>query len=277
MSKKQRNVFSQIPPIRSVDKMYNLSTILPPKRLQFASDGDDGSVISSLASPPVHRNMSAVQAQVREATGTQFPIVTLAETINAELDSAFSEPTGTTESSAQKMCPAEQKYVKNDNSKQILLAMAIGIQHEGVPLVDLNDTLFSPKKKMPSSKAVKRTRPTVPQLIVEIKERKQLLKDTSKTPTQKKVDWYVKWLVNNPRKEKADVQFLVTHVQTFKEHINNVTDTVPQGSPQWHGDIPWLRLIHAILDEDAIRASFVKSMQPLSKQELDEKKKRRVG
>ena len=250
----------------------------------------ESSVASSLTSPNLLRapyRSDNFQNLTTFLTTTNPNVNTLMRTESPKQPST-TNTLSTLDSSDEllKKLSAEQVYIESGNSKQILLTMAYGLAVAPPPhsstkpemLVCWNDPLFNQKQKSKVAKSMKRLKPTVAQLVSEVKMRKQLLwpnVPATKTSTQKKVDWYLMWLDDNPRESEDDVRFLRQAVTEFKQTIQDMLkEDVPTNSPtqQWRGDIPWLRLIHALLDDDNIRRTYVQNLQPLSRAQLDNRK-----
>ena len=93
-----------------------------------------------------------------------------------------------------------------------------------------------------------------------------LTKDYTKTNKQWSKHKAVEWLVNNPVTADIDVSFLRRRLKSFIEEANAASTT---SSNYWVGSVPFLRLIHCLVDFENIKEAFLKSFESMSRQELD--------
>ena len=167
-------------------------------------------------------------------------------------------------------------HLKEGNSPQILLALAYGILEDDSSeapkmICDYeNDPIFNVNKTNKVTKTVKRFTPTNKQLHDEVMRRKVLFGVKGKFSSQKGRVALLKWLEGHPRKNKRDVTYLRSEVAAFKTSLKQATSSCNgSGSGQWRGDIPLLRFIHCIIDDDKIKEAFIACMRCLSREELD--------
>lgn len=168
---------------------------------------------------------------------------------------------------------AKDFYEKNENSKQALAAMAIGLYNEsGEPILDLSSlTNLNPKVKKTFGKIM----PTKNTLIEEKKRRMiasgKMREKTFSTGDRQK---FLDWLEGNPITNAMDIDFIQEEVTCLWNLILQANQATAENNDdekaeQWKGIHPHLRLFHAIFDFDDIRAEFAKSFSSLTRSELD--------
>ncbi len=147
--------------------------------------------------------------------------------------------------------------------------MSIGARDDdGHPL---NDPDAAPWDKLPK----KQIKPTLDVLQQEIKRRwstatVQPIKD--KEPASKNWDKnkLMKWLEDHPIAAADDVSFLKKEVASMKRVVLNAAreknkeqekmsdlDGTASKYKSWNGRIPYLRLIHALIDHDDIKVTYI--------------------
>ena len=184
-------------------------------------------------------------------------------------DSSESEPNvSDTESTGI----AKEHFESNSNCLRVLLSMAVGLNdpdqnEDQSKLGDFGKDDRFPKKK-------KRIwNPTVNDLVKEIKRRKACVGDKSKTNSQMSKEKAIRYLQENPISNKHDKSFIIGKLTTFMKETAaaaaETSSTKPNGLKQWSGMVPFLRLIHAIVDFDDNKAAFLLSNTRLSREELD--------
>ena len=154
----------------------------------------------------------------------------------------------------------KQYFISKSNDMKVLFAMAIGIPDKDGNIV----SSFDPPKYPTTSK--KMWHPQRIHLIDEIERSKMLTKDYTKTNKQWSKHKAVEWLVNNPVTADIDVSFLRRRLKSFIEEANAASTT---SSNYWVGSVPFLRLIHCLVDFENIKEAFLKSFESMSRQELD--------
>ncbi|GFH48494.1 hypothetical protein CTEN210_04970 [Chaetoceros tenuissimus] len=165
-----------------------------------------------------------------------------------------------------------KNYKANDNSKKTLLAMVVGIRSStGEVVADLNDDSLWNKTVGRSKKSD--YMPTKTLLLLEMKRRKCILNITAKS-TVKDRPSLLKWLVDNPIDDPADISFVTDHVLAFETALRAVRaeeETSPKEKNVnfWRGQEPYLRLIHCILDTAEMRVQFQESYAALSRESID--------
>ena len=166
---------------------------------------------------------------------------------------------------------AHDFYVRHENSKALLLCMAVGLtDEEDKPLADwVTDNRFlnykGKKNWLPTQKILAAERARRKKLAGEIEARK-----TGMTVSKAKL---VDWLVKNPVSCKTDIEFITDEVNTFLLTLENVnaektTDQAAVGG-NWRGDVPYLRLIHSVLEDDEVRLLYQKSFEIPTREQLD--------
>jgi hypothetical protein len=122
--------------------------------------------------------------------------------------------------------------------------------------------------------------PTQPIIVAEVFRRSKYHK---KVPPKCK-NWtkclLLEWLLENPRKNLDDVNFLIKEEESFrnvlaearKERETTSTEpTKPTKKSPWISNEPFLRLYHCLLD-DAVKQAFLKKDDALTRQQLDANK-----
>jgi hypothetical protein len=166
---------------------------------------------------------------------------------------------------------AREVYEESENSVQVLLAMAIGYKghDDGHQLVDFN---AEPFVSAPQSRQWK---PTTKQLTLELRRRWEKRNREGKKPgTQWRMEKFLSWLYDNPPIEDEDNEkWLMEEVAEFKddlkESIGEKSKTDESEGGKWIGDIPYLHLIHCLLDDEQIRAAYTRSFDVMTREELD--------
>ena len=162
---------------------------------------------------------------------------------------------------------AEDHFKSNNNSMKVLLSMAIGLDDErtGTVFGDYKTNEHFPKKNK------KVWCPAATDLLNEVKRRKKVNGDGSKTNAQVKKEKLLIFLIDNPIEIESDKAFILDKVSLFiaeggaAKSANQCT-TLPK--QQWSGPTPFLRLIHAIFEDD-VRDVFQQHFTVLSREELD--------
>ena len=178
-------------------------------------------------------------------------------------------------------CATERYLAMNSNKLSVLFALCIGLEETidddtglKVPLMDLNEDAFKSLKKK------KDIKPSLDILREEVKRRSDFLVQDGNKP--KPNGWSITkcqdWLKANPITTDADVSFLVKRAKAIKQVVANATQTtVSPANPssvatengnKWYGPLPYLRLIHCLLEDD-IKEKWIHRDRPLTIQEID--------
>ena len=164
---------------------------------------------------------------------------------------------------------AEVHLVENENSKKVLLAMVVGLKDEENNVFDGNYcTNEYPTKHR------RKWMPSLADFVAEIKRRKVLMGQKPKANSQMKLDTALNWLNQNPITDEQDKDYVLTQMKTFMNASSNLagTDDSSPKSKHWKGSLPFLRLIHCLVDNDEVREAFQRSFTVLSRKELDGRK-----
>ena len=170
---------------------------------------------------------------------------------------------------------AEPFYIASGNDKAVLFAMAIGMDDaNGDTLVDLDkDDVFKNYKG-------KNKRTFTPSQVVmaeERKRRKALAGDTKKVGMSTPKPVLKMWLNDNPITNASDLQFVRGEVMNFKTNLENFTLqrakskdlSDSEGAGNWSGMAPFLRMIHATLEDDQSRLEYQKSFDISTREQVD--------
>ena len=165
-------------------------------------------------------------------------------------------------------------HLKAGNSPQVLLSLAYGILERGSSTKMIcdyaTDPIFQLSKTNKTSKSVKRFTPTNKQLHEEVMRRKELVGEKGRVSTQMGRDSFLQWLKEHPRTNSRDVTYLRQEVAIFKNSLKQVvSSTSGSGGNQWRGELPVLRFIHCLVENDSIKQAFIQSMKTLTRDELD--------
>jgi len=168
------------------------------------------------------------------------------------------------------MCESQANFENNQHQMRVILEMEIG-------LVDQNNIMYKDYRsdsRFPLSKEKRKFLPTNDGLIKEIKRRKILFNDISKTNMQTKQEVAIKWLVNNPLTKEEDIIYIQSHMVKLTQLIAKAENQNKKSQPlqTWKGIIPHLRLIHCLVDFDSIKSAYLNSLNTLSRAELDGRK-----
>ena len=163
---------------------------------------------------------------------------------------------------------ANQLYLRSNNSKKVLFLMAIGLKADGgEALVDLDFPLWKSTFKKRESKVQRG------EYVQEVLRRATILK-LSKIPLCR--NWPVasstKFLERNPIQDPADILFLKTEIRRFEglfhaaeeEERNDGT----RDAASWRGNVPYLRLIMCLIDDD-VKEAYLHRADAITRQQLD--------
>jgi hypothetical protein len=168
-----------------------------------------------------------------------------------------------------KLSAAELHYNKNGYAVKTVVAMAIGLPNDAGdgPLIDV---MLPPW----STLAKKSTK------LVAAELREEIIRRGPKDAPPRCGNWNLtrcrNWLVANPIKEAGDVAFICKIVQTTIDDSKAVAEeaivpalakiTLPG---QWRGNLPYLRLIMCLVEDDTIRHAYLHRGDALSRTQLD--------
>ena len=181
---------------------------------------------------------------------------------------------------------AKSVHVKKGNSDVVLVVMSVGMKGSDkvTPIIDYsNDVIFNPKinKNVNNNKICS---PPKHELLDEMKRRKRLFGDDSKTNSQRTKQYYVQWLTENPRTHPEDINYIGEKAKEMKRIFTNNckaigstmikgeeedTKGTEPGKGRWEGQNPRVRLIECIVGVDDNRKAFMLSKTALTKKELD--------
>ena len=166
-------------------------------------------------------------------------------------------------------CSAKEFCKLHENSYRVIFAMAIGLKDQITkkPIADYdNDELFMKRKDK------KKFKPTLTDLVNEVKRRKVTNGDTSCTRSQGKKDCFVLWLQNNPITIPDDVAFVEDKVRVIKglfEKLPASAKETSEGKSKWSGVAPHIRFMHCYVTIDKMREKFVEYQKCKNRIQLD--------
>jgi hypothetical protein len=173
-------------------------------------------------------------------------------------------------------------YEALGNSKKVLATLCIGLKNPNqTPLIDMDEVPWSLEPKT-------NIKPANRELATEVLRRQKLfaLADTevigqqdnakplSMKPKNKSRDVLIEWLNDWPISDPSCVQFLTTEAcrvrSVLQNAINESRETaLAMQHGAWSGAIPYLRLIHCIIDNESARSAYLKRNAVKTREELD--------
>lgn len=157
-------------------------------------------------------------------------------------------------------------YVESGNSKKALVLLAAGMNDvDGKPLIDLET---SPWNKRGCENTVK------PSRIQYQREVDRRTKSFAVARHPKTKGWSVtnciKWLEDHPVTEEVDVSFIKAETKRFVDLMASMAEEEEEmvGGKAWRGNVPYLRLIHCVIEDD-IKVKFLRRADSLSRLQLD--------
>ena len=170
-------------------------------------------------------------------------------------------------------------YEALEHSKKVLVTLCYGLTKDntgGLPLINIDETPWSQELRgsmKPSNK----------ELAVEISCRQRLFtglegttgnKQFSIKPKNKPREVLVEWLTTWPIHDDSCVDFLKTEAHRVESFLQASLDESRENAlamqhGAWVGPIPYLRLIHCLVDCDATRVAFLKRNDVKEREELD--------
>lgn len=158
-------------------------------------------------------------------------------------------------------CPTELRYVEKNQAMKTLVVLCRGLKgDDGKLLIDVEEEPWKYFK-------ISTIKPNANDYKDEIDRRWKLFVSASpgRTVQPRPKAWPVskllEWLDENPITAADDIAFLKTTVNTTKENAKDAFDAKKAEKEQleksWTGPHPYLRLIHAIVDNDSIKKAYL--------------------
>jgi len=185
---------------------------------------------------------------------------------NVDLDDVQRHLYDETQPPEEGVSASESYYIETGNSKKTLVLLAVGLKSEsGDPLINLD---ASPWNKRGIKTTVK---PSRSQYQSEVDRRAKLIR-VDRTPRTNgwSIPNCVKWLEKYPIAEEADVTFIRTETKRFVDLTvaqANEEEEIQEGRA-WRGNIPHLRLIHCLIQDD-IKRKYLRRADSLNHSQLD--------
>lgn len=185
------------------------------------------------------------------------------------------DPSTTMDNSSNKS-RSEKIYIAMGNSKKVLVTLCIGLLREDkTPLIDID--------KSPWSQELKTTmKPMNRDLATEVCRRQKLFAgmegSTSKQfmikPKNKPREVLLEWLNTWPICDANCVSFLFAEAKRVENLLQAAINEGRENAlamqhGAWTGAVPYLRLIHAITDNNDTRMAYLKRNDPKTREELD--------
>ena len=172
---------------------------------------------------------------------------------------------------------SQRIYEALDNSKKVLVTLCMGLKRDGgAALIDIDQSPWSQELK--SS-----LKPSNKELALEVCRRQKLFsglesavgnKLFSIKPKNKPRENLVEWLNTWPLTDQECIKFLTGEAKRVETVLQAALDegretalAVQHGA--WTGAIPYLRLIHCLVDCDATRMAYLKRHEAMTREELD--------
>lgn len=178
-------------------------------------------------------------------------------------------PTNTTTEQNTNQSSAKTFLESHDNSKQVLLAMSIGLyDDDSNPMFDFQKIENSENPKL--KKAFRKTLPTKDILVKEKIRRKAAVGDRSSTSKNGTKDGFLTWLKNHPIEDATDIAFIKEKVAIFNRAIDSYTHQAQKENQKGRNwtDSDMLRLFHCVFEKDHTRQLYVTSMRQTSRAEI---------
>lgn len=166
-----------------------------------------------------------------------------------------------------------QHYIRADNSKAVLLSMAIGLTNSQSELIfdPENDELW---KKSNVWKSIKPKKAALRNEILRRKDSYSGLNLLKIPNSQKSRDVHVQWLMDNTYLTAGNKAFVISTLNDFMKTITDAQE--PEKDPEkfmnFRGHTWILRMIHSLVDHDDARLSFAGVYDSMNRTELDGKK-----
>lgn len=166
----------------------------------------------------------------------------------------------------QRVTLAEQQYAAEGRTLKALAVLSLGLKNnDGMPTFDPSVLPWSAALKASSLKM------TAKELRAEI-NRRSIAAENGPRPNQWSVPKATEWLMANPIVAVADVAFIratIAHRISVAERSNIAQPgaisapppaVMSKGRP-WVQKYPYLRLIHAVVDDNVIKAAYIRRLQ----------------
>lgn len=164
----------------------------------------------------------------------------------------------------------EQVYRTSGNSKITLAVLCIGLMDDsGDPLMDISRDPWS------SIRPKSDIKPKGKDLVNEILRRAKTLKlNPLPRPNGWNTEKMMNWLNKNPVTQSTDIEFLHAEVSRVREILvaankeEEEEESKMQQMFSWRDKVPYLRMIHCILEDD-IKVAYLKRNDAISRTQLD--------
>jgi hypothetical protein len=167
----------------------------------------------------------------------------------------------------------QRHYIDSGNDKKLLYLMCIGLNNNNN---DCNQPIFSLDNEPWTLLPKKSSKPNNNEFVVEILRR---TRDYNITPLPRPKHWkrnqIMDWLTENAITNTYDIAFLECEVQRYSEVLLEAEEQERQlaiasnvGGRQWRGNIPYIRLIMCLTD-DNIKHLYLTRADPKTRQQID--------
>ena len=234
------------------------STVMSPSPVDTASP--------STAGASSHATTEAVSTDATSLAGNGAKNThnsTLAHNSTSDSEDSSSYDSSTPNELIDGKSDAETYYQSKNSSLLALVTMCYGMKDDDDNLI--LDIDASPWKDIPR----KNIKPMLEHYQSEIIRRHNhgvRLRRGRKSSAPRPKSWTVnkcqQWLTDNPITTAADKEFLIDTVSFRKDTlealaVEKVKDDEKLGGGNWIGKLPYLRLIHAIIDNPEIQHAFI--------------------
>ena len=173
----------------------------------------------------------------------------------------------------------EEYFVKQQKGIRTIVAMSIGLDNGrkgkfGEDMFENDDRFPQQLNKRRSNKQnkdqPKKWKPSVNILVGEIKRRKKEYYKSNKGSSEMKKDKAFEWLIEHPINFSSHIKWVLKKINEFFDATAAAKkEVIDTRRDQWHGVVPFLRMIHCIFDFDDIRAALQKSFTVMTRTEID--------
>ena len=166
----------------------------------------------------------------------------------------------------------EDFFTKQQKGIMTVVAMSIGLDNGrggrfDEKQFDEDDRFPSQSKKKSSGQKWK---PPVTALVAEIKRRKKEYHQGIKGSSDMSKTKSYEWLLAQPINVSCHINWVQNKMKKFLDATSAAQkEVIDMRRDQWHGVIPFLRLIHCIFDFEHIRAALQKSFTVMTRAEID--------
>jgi hypothetical protein len=177
--------------------------------------------------------------------------------------------TTATDDNAKSSC-AEKIYRNSGNSKACLALLCVGLKHDdGLPVMDLSASPWIDVKPKSDIK------PKLKDLQNEVVRRAELF---GVKPIPRPNSWnsekIMSWLMDHPLNDPDNIAFLTSEVRRVSDIVAAAQkealeeESKLQQYSMWRDKVPYLRMIHCILEDD-IKVAYLKRNDVISRTQLD--------